>query len=149
MEKRRGFTLIEVVVVIMVGGILMSIAVNAFGSIRSRFAVREARSAFASLQARTRAQAIEYAETMRFRGDMDGDSIWIERADGTRIERIYFMNELGADMQSTESTFTLCLNSRGYGDTSCSSFTTPLTVTWENGVDQASLRMLPLGQLIY
>ncbi|MBW3533909.1 MAG: prepilin-type N-terminal cleavage/methylation domain-containing protein, partial [Gemmatimonadetes bacterium] len=54
----NGFTLIEVVIVLTIGVILTRIALTTFGGVQDRLAVRQARSMFASLHARTRAQAI-------------------------------------------------------------------------------------------
>lgn len=150
MDSRRGFTLIEMVVVIMVAGILLSFSVNAFGNIRSRFAVRDARQAFTSLHARARAQAIEYGRTTEFRFDVTGDSIWVERND-TTLTRIHLQNEFGVDMTSNQSqtVYTLCMNTRGFGKTGCTDFTANLTIEFSNGDDTESLGMTPLGAIRY
>ena len=148
MERRRGFTLIEVVVVIMVGAVLLSLAINAFGGVRAGYAVREARTAFAALHARTRAQAIEFGQTVELHVDAGGDSVWIARND-TILETLRLGNELGVDLRSGTSPVTLCVNSRGYGDTGCTSFGSPLAFYFVNASDTAGIEMFPLGQLRY
>ena len=147
MERRRGFTLIEVATAIMVGGILLSFAVTAFGSVRSRYAVREASNAFTALHARARAQAIEYAQLVELNVAVEGDSIWIERND-TTLEKLRFAEEFGVRMTRPEASFRLCFNSRGYGDLDCGSLSVDagaVTVVFENGADADSLEVLPTG----
>ncbi|MGD2068072.1 MAG: prepilin-type N-terminal cleavage/methylation domain-containing protein [Gemmatimonadota bacterium] len=148
MEHRRGFTLIEVVVVISVGAALLTLAVAGFGGVRSRYAVREARASFAALHARTRAHAIEFGQTVELHADAAGDSIWIERND-TILEAVRLGNELGVDLLSDVSVLTLCINSRGYGDSGCSSFSAPLSLYFAAVGDTARLEVFPLGQLRY
>lgn len=148
MKTKRGFTLIEVVVVLTVGAILLGISVVAFGQVRSGMAVREGTRIFASFHARARAQAVEFGQTVEFHVDVDGDSIWVERND-TVLERANLMTELGVDMRSSSSTYRLCMNSRGYGQTSCNSFSSLVIVGFMNGADTATVRMLPLGGISY
>lgn len=149
MPNRRGFSLIEVVIALMVAGLLLSISVSAFGTVRARYSVREARNSFAALQARARAQAIEYAQTVEFHADADGDSIWISRND-TILERMRLNDEFGVDMRSSSTPFTLCFNARGYGgDASCSTFSSPVSVGFFSATDSARVGVLPYGQLVY
>ena len=146
---RRGFTLIELVIALVIGSILTSIALAGFGNARGPFAVRGARNTFVSLHARTRAQAIESGSTMRLIIDPAGDSISI--TDGTNvIESVYLRGELNVDLRtSTGSLLRLCMNARGYGDTTCSNFNTTVRVTFAHQADTTSVRMLTLGQLVY
>lgn len=150
MDRTRGFTLIEVVIVLMIGAVLTSITFRAFGDVQERFAVKQARNAFVALQARTRAQAIEFGTETRFLASPDGDSVWITRND-TTLEKIRFGDELGVDLQGMGATYRLCMNPRGYGDEDCNSFDLPIYLRFvsRNGSNAASLWMLPLGQLVY
>lgn len=143
---RRGFTIIEMVIVIMVGGILLSITVAGFGAVESRTAARQARNVFAGLHARARAHAIEFGTTTRLEMDMGGDSVWIVR-NGTTIETIRFADQFGVDLTSGANRHTLCMSPRGYADTDCNSFTTSATVTFERAAESMAATILPLGQL--
>lgn len=147
MQKRRGFTIIEMITVILVGAILVTIAFSAFGTVSRRYSAREARNSFEALHARSRAQAIEYGQTIEFRAEADGDSIWIERNDST-LEKIRLMNQFGVDLMSNPASVTLCLNSRGYGDEDCSDVSTAVTFAFATSSDTISIEMLPLGQLV-
>lgn len=146
MEKRRGFTIIEMLTVIVVGAILLTITVTQFGTVSRRFAVREASNTFAALHARTRAHAIEMGQAIEFHVDLDGDSVWIARND-TTVELVRLDAEFGVDVTGSSSSYTLCMNSRGYGDEGCNSFTTSAQIGFHSGADSTTVTMLPLGQL--
>lgn len=144
--RRRGFTIIEMVIAIIVGGILLSISVAAFGAVESRTAVRQARNVFAGLHARTRAHAIEFGTTTLLEIDVGGDSVWISRND-TTLETIRLGDEFGVDLTSGATRYTLCMSPRGYADTGCTSFNTGVTLTFARGAKSMTATMLPLGQL--
>lgn len=147
MRVPRGFTLIEVVIALLIGSILTSVALTSFGNARGRFAVRGARSTFVSLHARARAAAIEGGTTARLRIFPGGDSVAVVRG-GTTLETIHFGEELNVDVQAT-SDITVCMSPRGFADDSCNSFTTPVTLRFVSSGDTASVQILPLGQLVY
>ncbi|HSG07804.1 MAG TPA: prepilin-type N-terminal cleavage/methylation domain-containing protein [Longimicrobiales bacterium] len=147
-QSRFGFSVIELVIALLIGGILTSIALSSYGNAQGRFAVRGARDTFASLHARARAQAIEKGATVRLMVDVTGDSIFL-LSGGTNLETIHFADELHVDIRSSAGNLRLCMNSRGYADTACNSFTTPPTVTFWQNADSTSVSILPLGQLVY
>ena len=147
-DPRRGFTLIEVVIVLMVGVILASIAMSTFGGAQDRLAVRQARATFASLHARARAQAIERGQMARLWVDTNADSVWIV-LDGTQIETVRFRDELGVDIQGSMTQLRLCMSPRGFAETSCNSFSTTQTLTFAARGYTASADVRTLGQLSY
>lgn len=146
-RRNRGFTLIEMVIVVVIGAILTSMALNSFSGVQGRASVRQARGTFASLHARTRASAIEFGETTRLIVDMDNDSVAIRRGT-TSIEKVRFDEALGVDILGT-GTLTLCMNPRGFAETACNSFSTTQTVTFQAGTDTAQVQIRTLGQLTY
>lgn len=147
MRGRRGFTLIEVVIALLIGSILTSIALTGFGNARGRFAVRGARNSFVSLHARARAAAIEGGTIARLMVFPGGDSAVVVR-NGVRLDGLDFRTEFNVDVQAA-STVVLCMSPRGYASDTCNSFTTPVAVRFAFGADTASVQILPLGQLVY
>lgn len=147
-RSRHGFSLVELVIALVIGSILTSIALSSYGNARGRFAVRGARNTFASLHARARAQAIELGTTVRLTVDLAGDSVALW-AGTDRLEVVDFGGELNVDVASSSGNLRLCMSPRGYADTSCNSFSSPVTLTFQAGADTASVQILPLGQLVY
>jgi len=148
MRAPRGFTLIEIVIALVIGSILTSIALSSYRNAQGRFAVRGARTTFVAMHARTRATAIERGTTVRLVIDAGGDSIMITRG-ATTVEKIRFGRELHVDIQSASGNLLLCMNARGYSDSGCTNFSSTVTVTFRQNADTASLRIFPLGQLVY
>ena len=144
----RGFTLIELLIAIAVAGVLILIGAQAFDGLQTRFQVREGRNIFAAMHSTTRALAIESGQNVMLHFHGPGDSIWITRND-TTLDKIALEDETGVDLYASGSPHTLCMNSRGYAQASCTSFDVPVRVIFTAGRDTARVRVLPLGQLIY
>ncbi|MDH5589513.1 MAG: type II secretion system GspH family protein [Gemmatimonadota bacterium] len=147
-RRTSGFTIIEVVIALLIGGILTSIAMTQFGNARGRFAVRGARNTFVSLQARARAHAIEKGTWFLLVVDPAGDSAWVSNyGTGQIIETIHFGEELHVDLRSTATSIRICMGARGLANPACMVNRTKLQF-WHNA-DSASVDIMPLGQLIY
>lgn len=148
MKPKRGFTMVEVVIVILVGSILLSIAVKSMGGIRGTYAVRSARDTFLSLHARARAYAIERGEVTRLSVDPAGDSVWVHTASET-IDIVDFQS-MGVDIQASgSSVLRLCINPRGFGETSCNSFNNRVELDFVQQAERLRIAILPLGQIQY
>ena len=101
MDKRRsGFSIIELVVVLMVGSVLTSIAISSFNGVSGRFATKGARQTFMAMNARAQAQAVEYGRIVRLNLDPDGDSVWLSRA-GEVLEVVDFREEFDVDIRTS------------------------------------------------
>ncbi len=143
-----GFSIIELVVVMMVGSVLTSIAMTSFNGVSGRFATTGARQTFVAMNARARAQAVEYGRTVRLNLDPDADSVWLSRA-GEVLEVLDFREEFNVDIRtSTNAELTVCMNARGFADMTCNNFDSPVTVSFLFASDTASVRVLTLGQVV-
>ncbi|MEQ9401773.1 MAG: type II secretion system protein [Longimicrobiales bacterium] len=145
-KARRGFSLIEMVVAMLIGGVLTSMVVNSYSSARGRLAVTGARTTFATLHARARAQAIEQGQNVRLLLSESGDSVTLVTEGGTRLETVRFSTEFNVDIRAGGD-YRLCMNPRGFAEESCNNFNNPVTVAFWQGTDSAAVRILPLGQL--
>lgn len=142
----KGFTLIELVIVLLIGSLLTSIAVSKIGETRGHLAGNAARQAFLSLHARTRAQAIEFGATARLMIDTEGDSAWISQG-GVLIERYRFRDDqVDVEASSHGEIVTMCMIPRGYSEPRCNSFSEPIELTFSTPQSTASVVLLPMGQ---
>ncbi|MFO8174886.1 MAG: type II secretion system protein [Longimicrobiales bacterium] len=146
-RRTRGFTLIEVLIVIVIAGILTSMAVKGFGATSTALAARQARNVFSSMAARARAQAIESGMTTVLIASVAGDSVMIQGQGGNIVENVRFREELNVDIRSTVSEFRICMSPRGFADTNCNSFSSALEVSFVAGTNTETIEILPLGQI--
>jgi len=145
---RSGFSIIELVVVLMVGSILTSIAARSFDGVSGRFAIGGAKRSLMSMHARARAQAVEYGETVQLNVNPDDDNVWLSRG-GEILELMDFSGVFNVDVRtSTGTTLKVCMNPRGFADTRCNNFNSPVTVSFLLTGDTASVRILTLGQMV-
>jgi type II secretory pathway pseudopilin PulG len=145
MRRTSGFTVIEVVIVLMFAAVLLGVSMSAFGEVQSRMAADQAVRAFHGLHARARAQAVERGIATQLVVDVGGDSVTIRRA-GQRLETIRFQSDLGVDLVG--SSFVLCMGPRGFADPGCNSFSEPVKLGFSRGGDTEAVAVLPMGQLI-
>jgi prepilin-type N-terminal cleavage/methylation domain-containing protein len=149
MNDRNGFTLIELVVVIMIATVILATTVRSFGDVGDRRSVVAAQSAFESLHARARAHAIERGTPVRLNVDGSGDSVWLE-TDSTQLEMVDFKETFGVDLQGYPTDdVTLCMSPRGFADTSCNTFSSLGAAFFMAGDELLWAAFLPLGQLVY
>jgi len=143
---RRGFTIIELVIVIAIGGILTAVAIKGFGVTSSLTAAKQARNVFNGMAARARAQAIESGQRTLLIADARGDSVMI-LAGGRIVENVRFAEEMDVDIQARDHLTFLCMSPRGYAEQACTSFNTTVKVSFVRGKQTRSLEILPLGQI--
>lgn len=133
--------------VLMVGSVLTSIAIQSFNGISGRFAARGARQTLLSMHARARAQAVEFGQTVRLNVDPGGDSVWLSQG-ADILTVVDFEEEFNVDVRtSTDSNLKVCMNARGFADTGCNNFVSPVTITFLLASDTFSVRVLTLGQM--
>lgn len=148
MGNRKGFTILELVVVLMVGAILTGIAIQSISSVQGRTSVRQARNLYVTVHARARAQAVEFGQEVLLRIDPGGDSAWISRND-TTLEVVRFRTDLGVSIGGIESTLTVCMNARGFADTKTGCNNAERTLQFTQAGNSSSVTILPLGQVVY
>ncbi len=145
-----GFTMIEMVIAILIGSILTSIALTGLSNAQAGYAVRGAKTTYEALHARARAHAIERGENVMLHLDEAGDSAWIAHA-GDVLETIHFDDNWNVDVEMTGTGATsmkLCFTPRGYADLNCSTPSGMFVLVFRRGTDQESIILLPSGQIL-
>jgi prepilin-type N-terminal cleavage/methylation domain-containing protein len=146
-NQPNGFTLIELIIVLVIGSVLLSMGVGRIGKTRSVLAAGGARQAFLALHSRTRAQAIEFGTTARLMLDVAGDSAWIVQG-GETVETYRFSyDNVDVESNSVDHTLQMCMIPRGYSEPRCNSFTEPVELTFRTAESAVSVVLLPMGQV--
>ncbi|MEX2528994.1 MAG: type II secretion system protein [Gemmatimonadota bacterium] len=150
-SARRGFTLIEVVVALVVAGILLGMAIGAFGPLQNDRAVASAQSAFLSLHAQTRAFALERGTLARLVVDAAGDrafvTIRLEAGGDSTVNSYDFQEVLGVAVASEPASPVICMTPRGVANPICAGGN--VQVTFTRGSSESAVQILPLGQVIF
>lgn len=118
-----GFTLIEIMLVIVILGVASAIALPSVGRMRVTASVHNARETVISTIGLARATAIRYGRPSVMRLDSDTDRIWVEvdtstaGNGGTRdtLGMFDFATSFGVDLNANRQVY--CFNSRGVGTT--------------------------------
>src|SRR5687768_1292396 len=152
-RKRDGFTLVELLIVMIIGGILMSYAVPSFTRMSASQNARNARDRMMWMANRARTIALTRGQVQLFEIDPSTNSAWVVRrnpmtaADTTEVVR--FNSEYSATVTtSTGNRITLCFSARGYAF-SCSANSPGGNVeaTITHVEKSATARIKPLGQI--
>jgi prepilin-type N-terminal cleavage/methylation domain-containing protein len=143
-HARRGFTLLELVVVIAIGGILSSVAILAFSQVQGQLATRSALSNFLSLHAQARALAVERGGMSQFIVDEGEGEVRIEFG-GVVVSELSLADEFAVTLDA-DGGLTHCFTPRGIADLGCTTFNTATNVTFTRGNRTATVQLLPLGQ---
>jgi prepilin-type N-terminal cleavage/methylation domain-containing protein len=151
---RPGFTVVELLFVILIAGILTSFALPAFRDYTNRREVINARTAFMMAANRARASAIERGEVVVLMVRIYRDSVFVMNADWTdTIEMIdYRDGEIAANilLNSTPAPFRICYLPRGFVHPSCQDGEyLPATIGFTNwsGVDTVWADINAVGQV--
>jgi prepilin-type N-terminal cleavage/methylation domain-containing protein len=151
-RRRNGFTIIELVIVILIGSILVGVALSTFQNAQSQFAARGAKTMYATLHQLARARSIETGTTTLLLVDTNGDSAFIVASGGV-TDVTNFRRELNVDLRSSPARFRICMTPRGYADPECpaiadTGLSSPLDLEFWQNADSSTVTILPMGQLV-
>ncbi len=120
-RARPGFTVVELVIVLMVAGILGTVTVAQISTYTSRRAATDARDAFIAAAAQARAAAIRMGEDVEMRVDPVNDRVLVlRRRDGSTVIEPLDLN--AGPLRGTilgREIIRACYTSRGFMLPSC------------------------------
>jgi len=152
MGNRDGFTLLEVVIALMFGGILAGIAISGFGGTQGRLAVRSAQGSFLSMHAHTRALAVERGVQVQLQIDPATDMVAIRLGcdgAGDIVESRNFQDAYSVTVTTGGGTASLCMTPKGVANPSLNAFPqTPARIVFTRGEAASEVTLQPLGQVV-
>lgn len=141
-----GFTVVEMLVALMIGGILAGIVFRQQEPARARAAVRSAVLQFNSMHALARAAAVERGAAVLFIVDPIGDSVAV-RQGSELIETLHFDTELSVDVRAPAE-LRVCMTPRGLANPDCGNVQVAREVELRRHDALRTLRLLPYGQVL-
>ena len=162
-RRADGFTLIELIIVILIGSILTGVALSSFQNVQTRFAVQGAKQAYMTLHQRARSKAVETGETVLLVNWAGGDSVALlmrDGADSIWSDQTHFRRQFDVDLRTPGNVnYVMCMTPRGYADYNCGSwgavnaanqatFADTFRLQFWMNADSASVLVLPMGQLV-
>ena len=143
-RNRAGFTVVELLIVMIVGSVLATIVSQSLGSYMERRALDDSRAAVIHMAARARSLAIDRgAASLDI--DPDLDTVTLVQA-GDTLEVVNLDDEYGTDLIA-EAALSICYSSRGYALSACTNFVANQTVGLHFRNRAARLLVRPLGQV--
>lgn len=115
---RPGFTLIELVLVLLIGGVVAAVTIPSMSNYLQGRNMYQARDAFMMIAAQGRAAAVEEGDLVLMQVSPATDSVVLTQRDGTLIDVLDLRDrDRRADMVGNE--ITICYMPRGYAHPSC------------------------------
>lgn len=147
-RQTAGFTGIEILIVLVIGGILMGMALPAFGRAISRRGALNARDALVVMGARARSTAIERGATVKLGVDVAAGRTWIVEGMDT-LDVLDYSGEFDAKLRAIRNgaMLEICFTPRGVGGACNATTALPDTVIFTRGPHSARAAIRVLGQV--
>ncbi len=145
----RGFTLLELLIVLVIGGILAVVVIQSFSRVQGRMGARAAQSNVMGLHAQARAYAVERGQLVGFVVDAGADEVRVElgcAGSGQVLSRLNLAAEFAVDVQAPGNPLILCFTPRGIADPARGTVATATNIRLVRGDRESGVQLLPLGQ---
>lgn len=143
-RNRAGFTVVELLIVMIVGSVLATIVSQSLGTYMERRALDDSRAAVIHMAARARSLAIDRGSAS-LDIDPDLDTVTLVQG-GDTLEVVNLDAEYGTDLVA-DAALSICYSSRGYALSACTNFATNQMVGVRFQGRGARLLVRPLGQM--
>ena len=151
--RERGFTLTELIIVIILAGVLATIATPTFSTNYGRTATRTAVDQFVSIHTLARSIAVQYGRTAELHIDNSTGRFWVE-VDTTstfsgakiRVGALRDIGKGGVTMASDRAL--LCFDSRGFPTSRGSCESADATIIFTRLEHSNTVEVTPLGRVL-
>lgn len=147
-RTRLGFTVIELLIVLVVGGLLSTVAIRSFSQVHGSLGARTAQSTFLTMHAHARSMAVEHGQPVILVVDPAADRVRLEGEDGTVLRSRDFAGDYDVSIQTGGGTVRLCMTPRGFADPGCGNVNDRVEVRFVRGGRTRIVGLLPLGQAV-
>lgn len=146
-RHRAGFTVIELVIVLVIAGVIMSVMLPAFSRLPVQRGAANARDSIIMLAARARALAMERGTIVHLEIDPATQRSWV-RVGADTVQIHEYVGEYQATISTPEGAkVTVCYTSRGLALPSCSSAGLPVVISFSRGLYTYNARIQRLGRV--
>lgn len=145
MIRRSGFTMMELLVVILVGSVILAIGTRQFSTISDHMAVSNASKAMVLTASRAQSEAMRSGRLVYMRVRPDLGRVVVDNSLGD----LHTLNMSDYGVTMTGSGFTVCYASRGYALPGCTTDALDsgvIDLGFTRGNATATVAVMPLGQ---
>ena len=142
--RRMGFSLLEMLIVVLLGGLVLTMGTRQYNGVSNQRAVINAANAMVLTSHRARSEAMRSGRLTYMAVEPDAGVVRVSNGDGDVIHTMD-MGTYGGTMSGSE--FTVCYAARGYALPGCTDISGTRTVAFVRGVDTTAVAVMPLGQV--
>jgi prepilin-type N-terminal cleavage/methylation domain-containing protein len=147
--RRRGFSLLELIIVLLLLGVFIGIAAPSASAMRYRYEVRGSSQRFAAKHSLARAVAVRTGRTAQLRVDTARSRVWIEVLRSPTVRDTvgpvdYFDPRIGFQSNRTA----LCFDARGLARTGGGCETPSATVIFSLAGRADTVEVTPIGRVV-
>ena len=145
--SRGGFTMIEMLLVIVIAGLMMGIAIPTFLKFSDKNAINSAAVAVSTMNSRARLSAVQRGRTTRLMIQPSSNQMWIVSMNvaGTGYDTLGSVENLNTRFGIT---FTTSSTSISYTPRGIGTATTSTTIILSKGTKADTLTVTPAGRML-
>lgn len=146
----RGFTLAEIVVVLMLSGIAVAVATPTVSRSYARTAARSAADEFATTLAMARSTAVRYGRVAELHIDAPYRRFWVEidtSSTGGMMDTVGVVRESRKKLTVTSDRSIICFDGRGLPTTRGACEAADATIIFTQGATSDTVKITALGMI--